>query len=119
MGGLFHRGKWAGRETIHSPPTSAEIKKMGVHTSSWCNASLVDNMGNFTFHLQIFPSRYDVAYCVQKIVDGMSSSGNDVDHYVIIRKLYVLFLTDIRNEKWSTLYVTLNKLCFCPSVLPI
>jgi hypothetical protein len=34
IGGDFHREKRLGREADHSPPTSAEIKKISIYTST-------------------------------------------------------------------------------------
>jgi hypothetical protein len=33
-GDSFPGGKWQGREADHSPPTTAEIKKMWIYTST-------------------------------------------------------------------------------------
>jgi hypothetical protein len=30
--------QWPGREADHFPPTSAEVKKKWIYTSTWCNA---------------------------------------------------------------------------------
>jgi hypothetical protein len=55
--GLFPPGvKRPGRETDHSPPTSAEVKKMWIytptpHTLSWRSASLGKHRDSFTFTL--------------------------------------------------------------------
>jgi hypothetical protein len=52
-GALSSVVKRSGREADHSPPTSAEVKKMWVYTSihkpSWCSAYLVKYRDNFTF----------------------------------------------------------------------
>jgi hypothetical protein len=34
VGGPFPGVKWQGREADHSPPTSAEVKKMWIYTST-------------------------------------------------------------------------------------
>jgi hypothetical protein len=34
LGGSFPGVKWQGREADHSPPVSAEVKKMWIHTST-------------------------------------------------------------------------------------
>jgi hypothetical protein len=53
-GGSFPGGKAvSGRETDHSFPSSAEVKKAGAipplpHTSSRCGAELIMHRGNFT-----------------------------------------------------------------------
>jgi hypothetical protein len=43
-----------GREADHSSPTSAEVKKKGIYTStppyaSWCSVYLIKHRDNFTF----------------------------------------------------------------------
>jgi hypothetical protein len=50
--------KRSGREADHPPPTSAEVKKMWLytstpHTSSWRSAELVKHRENFTFYLTV------------------------------------------------------------------
>jgi hypothetical protein len=56
-GDSFPGGKRSEREVDHSSPTSAEVKKMWIYTStpntpSWRSAKLVQHRDNFTF-LQI------------------------------------------------------------------
>jgi hypothetical protein len=58
-GALYSGVKRPGREVDHSPPTSAEVKKMWVytstpHTPSWRSAWLVKHRDNFTLPLPHF-----------------------------------------------------------------
>jgi hypothetical protein len=54
-GGSFSGIKRQGRETDHSPPASAKVKKMWIYTSTpLCHsAQLVKQRDNFTFTLTI------------------------------------------------------------------
>jgi hypothetical protein len=70
-GGAFPGEKRPGREADHSPPFSAEVKKMLIytftpHTPLWHSASLVKQTDNFTFftifiNLKAFTSGLTVA----------------------------------------------------------
>jgi hypothetical protein len=58
-GGSFPGVKRPGREVDHSPPTSADIKKMWIytstpHTPSWRSAQLIKHGDNFTLLLLQF-----------------------------------------------------------------
>jgi hypothetical protein len=53
-GGSFLGVKRLGHEADHSPPASAEVKKMWIytstpHTPSWRSAQLFKHRNNFTF----------------------------------------------------------------------
>jgi hypothetical protein len=57
--------KWQGCEADHSPPTSVEVKKTQIYTStpptsSWCSAQLVEHRDNFTF-ISPFTAPFNVA----------------------------------------------------------
>jgi hypothetical protein len=66
--GAFSPGvKRPGREAEHSPPTSAEVKKMWIYTStphtvSWRSVSLVKHRDNFTFYFLL--AKYICIICI-------------------------------------------------------
>jgi hypothetical protein len=54
-GGSFLEVKRPGREGDHSPPTSAEVKKMRIYTSTPPYSSIiVKHRDKFTFYLTVF-----------------------------------------------------------------
>jgi hypothetical protein len=58
--GTFPGVKWPGRESYHSPPSSAEVKEWGSYTSTPPYAFmawyLVKHRDNFTFYLYLYPT---------------------------------------------------------------
>jgi hypothetical protein len=89
--GALSRGvKRPGRETDHSPPSSAEVKRLELYlhssnTPSWCGAQL-KHKDNFTFILLIFTAGFGCEVnderCCSETVKNNESNGVDSNNPV-------------------------------------